>query len=68
MKWSFTFTNGERKVYSEKLADLGNIVAGALVFGQFVSDGGFHFKTFLLGLLSTVGLYLWSYIIIRGIK
>jgi len=30
-------SNEQRKLFAEKLLDLANIVAGALVFGQFVS-------------------------------
>lgn len=51
----------QRKLFAEGVIELANIVAGALVFGQFVSGGGFNVRVFGLGLLLTVSLYLGGY-------
>lgn len=67
MKRYIQFTGEQRKIFSEKLADLGNIVAGALVFGRLVTGEKFHLQTFLLGLIFPLFFYLWSYILSRGI-
>jgi len=47
----------QREVLAEKLIDLANIVAGALVIGQVVSDK-FNVTSFIFGLLTTGVLYL----------
>ncbi len=51
----------ERKLLAEKLLDLANIVAGAMVFGQFVSGQEFSISVFGVGLLITIFLYLGGY-------
>jgi hypothetical protein len=47
----------QREILAEKLIDLANIVAGALVIGQVVSDK-FDTISFIFGLLVTGVLYL----------
>lgn len=50
----------------EKLLDLGNIAAGALLFGQFVSDKPFSLSVAGSGFLLVVVLYLIGLRIMRG--
>jgi len=45
---------------------LGNIAAGALIFGQAASEFPFRFGLALLGLLLVFGLYGIAFIIMRG--
>jgi hypothetical protein len=47
----------QREVFAEKLMDVGNIAAGALIFGQFFSEQGFRWELTLLGLAVMAGLY-----------
>jgi hypothetical protein len=39
----------QRKFISDKLGTLGNIAAGALIFGQFLSKESFSFSSFVFG-------------------
>ncbi|MEK7518194.1 MAG: hypothetical protein AAB583_06655 [Patescibacteria group bacterium] len=48
---------------SEKLMDLGNLVAAALIIGQFISDREFSVTLFIIGMILAIILYLASYIV-----
>jgi hypothetical protein len=48
-------------MFAEKVLDLANIAAGALIFGQFVSGEHFNFLTLLLGVILTGILYYVAY-------
>ena len=48
---------------SEKLIDLGNLVAAALVFGQFISGKAFSVILFISGVIGMIFLYIASYIV-----
>lgn len=52
-----------RSRLSEKLMDLGNFVAVALVFGQFLGDRPFSLSIFIGGVVLALLFYLFSYII-----
>ena len=52
-----------RSQLSEKLMDLGNFVAAALVLGQFVSGREFSMVLFAIGIILMVACYLISYIV-----
>ena len=52
----------QRQMFAEKLLDLANIAAGALVFGQFVSGQSINISTFLLGIVLAVVFYAVSYL------
>jgi len=52
-----------RSLLSDKLMDLGNFVAAALVFGQFVSGREFSMVLFGIGISLMVSCYLISYIV-----
>lgn len=62
MKGSSAF----RKLFAEKLMDLGNLSIGALVLGQFVTDRAFSNTLFVSGFVTMLILYTLSYIIGRG--
>ena len=49
-------TSRQRALLADKLPDVANIAAGALLFGQFLSD-----RTFSL-LLAAAGLALWTFL------
>jgi hypothetical protein len=55
----------QREVFAEKLMDVGNIAAGALIFGQFFSEQGFRWELTLLGLAVMAGLYTYAYFLLR---
>jgi hypothetical protein len=54
-------TNEQRKVFAKGSIDLANIVAGALVFGQFVSEHSVSIWVFILGVLIAAVFYLVAY-------
>lgn len=60
-KVSLTF----RKLLSEKLLDLGNLIAGAFVLGQFVNGKDFLLIVFFSGIILTVLCYTISYSLSR---
>ena len=51
-----------RKLYAEGLINLANIVAGALVFGQFVSNRIIDSGIVVLGLVFTFVFYFAAYV------
>ena len=55
----------QREVFAEKLMDVGNIAAGALIFGQFFSEQGFRWSLTLLGLAIMGGLYVYAYFLLK---
>ncbi len=55
----------QREVFAEKLMDVGNIAAGALIFGQFFSEQGFRWGLTLFGLAVMAGLYTYAYFLLR---
>lgn len=50
-------THEQRKLFAEKLLDLANIDAGALVFGQFISGTGVNIHIFIYGIIIASILY-----------
>jgi len=54
-----------RLLFAEKLMDLGNIVATAFVFSQFISEKQFSLKLFTLGLIIAIISYIISYKVIK---
>lgn len=52
-----------RARFSEKLLDLGNIAAGAMIFGQFISGNELSVKLIIVGFVLTIVSYIISYII-----
>jgi hypothetical protein len=54
-------SNAQRTLFAEKLLDLANLIAGALVFGPFVSGQAFSMLTFLLGILLAALTYYVAY-------
>ncbi len=56
-------SNEFRSHLSEKLMDLGNISAGAMVIGQFVSANKFSISAFMGGLFLAFTCYTISYLV-----
>lgn len=48
--------SGQRALLADKLPDVANIAAGALVFGQFLSDRTFSWQ------IAAAGLALWGFL------
>jgi hypothetical protein len=57
----------QRRWLADKLTDLANIAAGALIFGQFIS-GTFRRTPALLGLTFVLLVYVYSHFILKRIK
>lgn len=51
-------THAQRRLFAKGLIDLANIIAGALVFGQLVSNQPLDLTTLALGILFTLTFYL----------
>lgn len=62
------FSSQFRQQLSEKLMELGNIIAGALIFTPFLSKNGFSIIIFVLGITLTTLCYCFSYFISDFIK
>jgi hypothetical protein len=60
------YTEDQRGRIGEKLLDLGNIAAGALLFGQFISDRPFNMLIASSGLIAVVVLYIVGLWVMRG--
>lgn len=54
-----------RQLWAEKTFELTNIGAGALLFGQFFSEGGFSLLATLLGILLIILGYVISFVFLR---
>lgn len=54
-----------RQVWAEKTFELTNIGAGALLFGQFLSEKGFSVLATILGLFLMVLGYAISFVLLR---
>ena len=60
------YTVDQRGRVGEKLLDLGNIAAGALLFSQAISNKPFNMEVAFLGIVAIVILYLVGLRIMRG--
>ena len=60
------FSKELQKLYAEKTFELTNIGAGALLFGQFLSEKGFPPRLVILGLVIAVSGYIASYSLLKG--
>jgi hypothetical protein len=54
------FNEKQREVLAEKLADLGNIAVGSLVFGYVVRSEVFNVLSLLLGLAIAAAAYIYA--------
>jgi hypothetical protein len=59
-------SNKTRQQVAEKLMDLGNITAGALLFGQAFSGFPFDFRIAIVGLLTLSSLYAFALYLMKG--
>lgn len=53
----------QREVLAEKLADLGNIAIGSLVFGVVIRSEAFNYISLILGLLIAIVAYGFAIIL-----
>jgi hypothetical protein len=56
----------QRQVIAEKLMELGNLGAAAMVVGQFVVSQGFNGWLFLFGIVFFLNAYLIGIALMRG--
>ncbi len=54
-----------RQIWADKTFEFTNIGAGALLFGQFLSEKGFSLIATVFGLLLVVIGYLASFVLLR---
>jgi hypothetical protein len=54
-------TRFQREIFAQGLIELANIVAGALVFGQFIAGKPLDNGTVALGIIFTLTFYLAAY-------
>lgn len=57
----------QRKLFAKGLVDLANLVAAALIFGQFVSGQPISIVLVFIGFVIAFGLYLAGYRFSRAI-
>ena len=50
----------QRRILSEKLADLGNIAVGSLVFGYVLRSDAFNQVSLLIGIIIAIAAYVWA--------
>jgi len=56
----------QRELFAKGMVDLANLVATALVFGQFISGLPINLHSMSLGFVSACALYLGGYWFFRG--
>ena len=54
-----------RELWAEKIVDLSNIGAGALIFGQFLSEKGFSLSSIFLGVIIILIGYTISFALLK---
>lgn len=59
------FSEGQRNVLVDKVPDVANVAAGALVFGQFLGGQGFSLRMAAFGAVIWVVLVSWSLFLTR---
>jgi hypothetical protein len=60
------YSEDQRGRIGEKLLDLGNIAAGAMLFSQAISVKPFDLRLAAIGVVVIVGLYLIGLRVMRG--
>jgi hypothetical protein len=60
------FSQKQRAMLLDKLADAANLALGALVFGQFLGDRPFSFGVAAFGLTAWFALLGWALVLGRG--
>jgi hypothetical protein len=59
------FDDGQRALLADKLPDAANLAAGALFFGQFLSDRPFSLGMAIAGIASWAALVSWGLVLAR---
>lgn len=60
-----TINSKTREIWAEKTFELTNIAAGALIFGQFLSDRRFSFLSAIVGFIFILIGYIASLVLIQ---
>jgi len=61
------FTDGQRELFAEKLADAANLALAAMVFGQSLAVGQFSVSLAVAG-LTVWGLVIGASLLVKGRK
>ena len=61
MRPFFRANKNQKQSLANAIFELANIIAGALVFGQFVSDEKLSLRLLAFGIITTSIFYLWAY-------
>jgi hypothetical protein len=64
---SLSLNSTTRKIWAEKTFDLTNIGAGALLFGQFLSEKRFSWTTTILSITLVIIGYVTSYLLSKNL-
>jgi len=56
----------QRKLVANGLINLGNIAAGLLIFGQFITGKSIYRGAFIMGLIALVLCYIITGILVSG--
>ncbi len=64
IQWT-SFNQKQREVLAEKVADLGNIAVGSLVFGVSLRSDLFNMISFIIGLIISLTAYWITFRILR---
>ena len=56
----------QRNRLSEKVADLGNLAAAAMLFGQVLSGKSIDLRAAILGIIAASACYLISFLLLKG--
>lgn len=56
----------QRNRLSEKVADLGNLAAAAMLFGQLLSGKPLDLQAAILGVVTVSVCYLISFLLLKG--
>ena len=60
-----TLNSKTRKIWAEKIIDLANLAAGALIFDQFVSEKNFSVAMVIAGIFIVITGYFISFTLLR---
>lgn len=61
-------TDGQKKLYGDKLIDLAHLIFGGMVIGQFITDRPIDPLPMSLGALTSLSLYISSYTLTKNQK
>jgi hypothetical protein len=59
-------TRWQRRMIAEKLVDVANVAAGAMIFGQFLAGRGFSLRVAIYGLTVWTGFFACAIALTQG--